>query len=247
MVKQKDPTTTKGWDQYETEKREELRLAREELKALQDRRAPILLRIAEEDPSASADLKTIKDDISKVEERIEGLEILLKTIPAKKDYARGVELEAVIPQVEKVEDELSGLVKDVEKKAAALQSACEKLDNHLPKFHELIPIKLSFFDAGISNVVHVGRVLSASYQTGISVDNGVVYGAIAMDKTELSAWLNNTRNSIAKRLGRAREHVRRLKGEEFPDPPTYCPHCFADTLVWREPGKNYCSNCGKGF
>ena len=252
--KAKNKLSTQEWDQFVTEKNEKLEDAKVKMLSLVELRADILMAMAEGDDSAYDDLRECDENTVRTNAEIESIKMLLETVPARRAYSEGVECEALIPKVEKVSGGISPLVADIRRKATLLEMSCKKLDDHLQRFGELditSRVKPDLRFAGISNLRHAGSIASSIANTGIEIDEGVIWGAIAMDKKGLSAWVDNVTADIEKRLGRVQEHASRLKGEdleELSEYRTYCPHCFSDTQPWTEGGvQKLCPKCMKGF
>jgi hypothetical protein len=253
--KAKNKLSVQEWDEFVIEKTEQIQALEEKMVSLVEMRADILMLMAEGDESAYEDLKECDENTVRANAEIESIKLLLGTVPARRAYSEGVELERLIPKAERVSSDISSLVADVRRKSTLLELSCEKLDSHLKKFGKIKVtegVNPSLHFAGVRNLRHLGSILSSSAISGIKFDddNGAVFGAIAMDKSGFSAWIDDITQNVEKRLGRAQEHASRLKGEYLEDLPeyqTYCPHCFVDTQPWREEGKNLCTKCMKAF
>ena len=252
--KAKNKLSTQEWDQFVTEKNEKLEDAKVKMLSLVELRADILMAMAEGDDSAYDDLRECDENTVRTNAEIESIKMLLETVPARRAYSEGVECEALIPKVEKVSGGISPLVADIRRKATLLEMSCKKLDDHLQRFGELditSRVKPDLRFAGIRNLRSLGSIASSNADTGIKIDEGVIWGAIALDKKGLSAWVDGVTADIDKRLGRVQEHASRLKGEdleELSEYRTYCPHCFSDTQPWTEGGvQKLCPKCMKGF
>jgi hypothetical protein len=250
-MKKESLITVKEWEKFEAEKSELLLKTRAETEVLNNKRPGLLLRMAEDDKTAFSELQKIDVDIARLKTEAEAIETLLKAIPARKDYARGVEIEAVIPTIEKMEAEIPALVDDVHQKAEALILANDKLYGYLGNFDSIdetqsLALKSEFINAGINELQSYGSLGSPGGRT--SADLEMVLLQMTYDKEKLSAWAENARLSVAKRLDKIRDHIQRLKGKELPSfKIVYCPHCYED-VGYPSSGEKYtCRKCNKTF
>ena len=251
MFKKKE-FTLQDWELLEAQKNEQLRNVRESIETLIAGRPAILLRMAEEDQAAFAELKENDMSIVRLKTEAESIEMLLKTIPARKAYARGVAIEALIPQIKKLDDKFPTLVADIEEKAAALFTASRNLDDYLQKFDEIdatrsLNLHSTLWRASIAAILNVFS--PASDYDSRPINNDLIRARLVLDGENFSALIADMRKSVADQVARMRETARRLKGEtEETADPTYCPSCYSTDIHWSGIENKYtCQSCNNKF
>lgn len=249
----KNPLTLPELEKLEAEKLKEKATAREKIEAWKEKRSEILLRIAEGDEvesrTARAELKTGDDQVRELETEIEIVDAYLKTFSKQKTFARGVELDALIPRIQKIDADLDPLFDDIRRKAEALNKANQKLFDALSAFDEFPQIRdLAIEREMISNGLSVLRLNGSIPQVGVAggpvaPDLSLALLGSTYNEENLKAWTGATRESLSKRLDLMRDHAKRLKGEDLPHPKwPYCPNCYHLT---NSAGQYFCSGCGK--
>jgi len=245
----KDPTLLEC-EKIEADKKELIRLATEEIASLRAKSGNLLERMSDGDQAAKSDLQKNRARIAELEDEIQAHNVALEKIPLLKDRAWGIEIEKLIPEIEKLDAQFSTFVADINKKAAVLISANNKFLEFLDGFGELgatqsLGLRGDFLELGLGDLSSYGSSpLAASSDKSINL--AIVLMAAIYDKDRFVAWVEKTRSSIAERISRMRDHALRLKGENLPSPAwPYCPSCYKMTRYAGVNGKAHCSECGK--
>lgn len=235
----------------EAQKKEQRHRAEAEIEALNARRSELLAEMEGEVQPALPELEKNAARISHLKLEIESIDAFLRTIPARKDYALGSEIETSIPGIERKAAEIPAMVADINKKAAALIAANNKLFDFLGEFDDLkatqsLELKSTFWGDGFNTLRNFGSIGGvASDNKPLDVD--IILMGSVYDKDRLSAWLDKVQSSVVQRIERMRDHARQLKGEGSPESPwVYCPKCYEMASPTR--GNNYrCLQCGYTF
>ncbi len=216
-------------------------------------RENILLRLAENDQSATADLKSLDENISKLYIELQSLDVLLKTLPARHDYVQGEEIETALPKMEQFANSLPVFVGEVKAKIKQLNAASKDFRNFMQKANEF---------KGFSNLALMSDVLatgsyvmeSSAPRPGVASDAKPVpveleIIAAFFDDEKCTALIERMKSTIVLRIERMRDHSQRLKGKDMPVLEwAYCPGCYENMNGGPDSqGRCHCSRCGKTF
>lgn len=216
-------------------------------------RENILLRLAEKDPSAAADLKTLDENVSKLNIEFQSLDVLLKSLPARHDYVQGEEIEAALPKMEQFANSLPVFALEVKAKIKQLNAASKDFRIFMQKADEV---------KGFNNLALMSDVLSAgSYalesstpRPGVASDAKpipaeLIVIAAFFDDENAKTLIERMTSTVTKRIERMRDHSRRLKGKDMPVLEwAYCPGCYENMNGGPDnQGRCHCSRCGKTF
>lgn len=240
-------------EKLEAEKLKEKSAVQARIKEWGGKRPEILIRIAEGDEaesrSARAELKAGDDQVREWETEIEIIEAYLQTFARQRDFARGVEIEALIPRIEKFDADLAPLLDDIRRKADALNKTNQKLFDALSVFDEFPQLRdLALRRELVSNGLGVLRHNSSMPRVGVASDPVTPDLSLALlgstyNAETLQAWIDESRKALTARLDLMRDHAKRLKGEDLPSPKwAYCPNCYN---LLNGTGKVSCPRCGK--
>jgi hypothetical protein len=244
--------TVEDWGKIEQEKIEQRSKKEAEIATLQDKRPALLERIATDEQPDFTELKRLDEQIAQLKMEIEVIDVLLTaTIPAGKNYARGLQIEALIPTIEKRDAQFSAFVADINKKAAALAESNNSFRKFLEGFDGFESIRVlglrdEFASFGLGAIARNSPSSGAAYSDPKTIDLAIVLMAAVYDKERFAEWVEKTRSSIAEKITRMRDHALRLKGEKLPSPAyPYCPTCYKITQAPDKNRKAPCSGCGK--
>ncbi len=253
MLKKNDLTLSK-LEELEAQKKDELQKALEEKKMLERQRLDLLLRLEEGDDAARPELSKTKSRILELDQKVEGVELFLKTMPAKKNYVRGLELESQLPNFQKIKKGIVPLLNEIKEKAAALNLANRKLYSLLKEFDETKEVKQlrltlssDFYFRGLDELHSVPRFMPGVAGSGEGeIDRDLVLVALTYSKDNLSTWFEAIQEIIDTRLVRMRDYIGRLKGEiSTPPELPYCPDCYSHVSSPDKSGRSQCKGCGK--
>ncbi len=248
MLKKNDLTLSK-LEELEAQKKDELQKALEEKKMLEHQRLDLLLRLEEGDDAARPELSKIKSRILELDQKVEGVELFLKTMPAKKNHVRGLEIEAQLPNFQRIKKEIVPLLNEIKEKAAALNLANQKLYSLLKELDETKEVKQlrlglssSFYFDGLNKLHSVPRFMPGVAGSGEGkIDLELVIVALTYSKENLSSWYEEIQKTINTKVERMQDHASRLKGEETSELATrYCPKCYGKLDPW-----GVCEECRK--
>lgn len=226
---------------------------RGEIESANTRRETILLRMAEGDPSASAEIKVFDENIAKLNTEYQSLDVLLKSLPARRDFVQGEEIEAALPKMEQFANSLPVFIGEVEAKIKQLNTASKDFRDFMQKASEF---------KGFSNLALMSDVLatgsyvmeSSAPRPGVASDAKPVpveleIIAAFFDDKKCTALIERMKSTIVLRIERMRDHSQRLKGKDMPALKwAYCPGCYEDFNGGPDnQGRCHCSKCGKTF
>lgn len=216
-------------------------------------RETILLRLAEQDPSASADLKALDENVNKLNIEHQSLDVLLKSLPMRHDYVQGEEIETTLPKMEQFVKDLPIFVAEIKAKMKPLISAVKDFNVLMQKNEEC---------KGFDNLALMQSVLAAgSYAMESSTSKAgaaadlkpvpieLVVIAAFFDSENASTLIERMTTTITKRIERMRDHSQRLKGKDMPVLEwAYCPGCYENMTGGPDnQGRCHCWRCGKTF
>lgn len=214
-------------------------------------RENILLRLAESDTSAAADLRALDENVSRLHIELQSLDVLLKTLPARRDFVQGEEIESVVPKIEQLIADVPTLVDEIKSKLSPLISAIQDFHIHLENFggikgFEGLGLVGQLFSTGM-NAIHVPSPGVVSDAEPIHTDLILIAAFFNEDKSAL--LIERIQATIAERLEKLRDHAQRLKGKSLPAPRwAYCPGCYENMNGGPDnQGRCHCSKCGKTF
>lgn len=226
---------------------------RGEIESANTRREAILLRMAEGDTSASTEIKAFDENIAKLNIEYQSLDVLLKSLPARRDFVQGEEIEAALPKMEQFANSLPVFIGEIEAKIKQLNTASKDFRDFMQKASEF---------KGFNNLALMSDVLSAgSYALEAStprpgvvsdvkpVSTDLILIAAFFDDENAAALIERMTSTITKRIERMRDHSQRLKGKDMPALEwAYCPGCYEDFNGGPDnQGRCHCSRCGKTF
>lgn len=201
--------------------------------------------------------KTAREELRIGDERekflkteIEIVDAYLQTFSKQKDRARGVEIEKLIPRIQKMDAEILPLVNNIYEKMTEVDAANQKLLDYLKLFDELeatrkLNLKREFISLGVNGLSWY------AVRPGVASDPQEIPMTIALvnavcDRKKLEALINTMRSSIANTLDLMRDHSKRLGGDEASKPNSpYCPNCYTYVGSPDKNGKASCSGCNK--
>jgi hypothetical protein len=229
-------------EKFEAEKRQRLAEIETGCAALAAKRPALLLAMGEGDSEAERELQGIDADAGKLKLEAESLRAVLATIPARKAYARGVELEAALPGFDRAEAELQPLIDRVLKAAEKLHAEGEKLLEGLASFDAVnqgIPVekgsnqkgagaalaelfglgaalnlKQSLLNVGADWIINLAPIMAPGINGGQKpFPTAEALLLMTGDPSKLTKWLDIVRKDIEKRREDLKQRARKLKGE----------------------------------
>lgn len=240
-------------EKLEAEKNEQLQKINDEIEDLKGKRPEILLRMAEEDQTDFQDLEKCDASIARLKLEAEVIKTVLDNIPKRKNYARGVEIETMILELERKSSEFKTLMANISKKVPPLIKATRDLYDFLEGFGEVaatrgLRLRGNFLDAGLNGLRDYAPVSATVASDSKILDIEPIVLAMVYDKEKLAAWIDKAQLAITDRLDKMRNHAKRLKGEKVPEPKwPYCPKCFENTGYPDAQGNCHCGKCGETF
>ena len=251
----KKPLTLSELDKLEEEKLKNKNSIREKLAAWLAKRPEILSRIADyeadgnqvEARAARAELKTGDDQIKAWEVEIEIIDASLQKLPKQRSQAQGVALDALIPNIKKLDANLDPLIANTLQKADAFARANDELLDALSVLDDVpqmrgLSLGLGLVSYGV-NVLRENTTLPAGGET-TNRDLALLLMGSTYKKEVLQVYLDEARREISKRIGLLQDHANRLRGVEVLEHPEwpYCPNCYS---LLSGTQKQSCMRCGK--
>ena len=238
-------------DALEEKTKREISQCKAEKESLHKERGELRLRKEEGDETVDHRLKEIRERIPELDETIEGKELFLGTMPAKRNRAKAIEVEALLPVIQKMDADIQPFVDDINKKVEALNLANQKLLDYLKQFDEhattqSINLKREFISTGVNSINYYATTPGV-YSDPKEIPLTIAMMHVVFDKDKFAAWVEKNRSEISKLISRMRDHVIRLKGDDLVPPPIspYCPNCYQLTSAPDKSGKAHCAFCRK--
>jgi hypothetical protein len=235
MAKNKQYTVS-DWEQLEEQKVKQAARLDAEIADLQSKIVDLLVRVEQGDKAASEALQNLGMGIIQLKGEREQISALLEVLPARKSYAKSLEVEASAAKL-----------KELDKKFPALAA---RIDTAAEAYALAVKDYLDAMKGGLAFGMDLRR-----YQIG--ANEGLTF---YIKKYELSGWMqhfhkgtnlnefvNGTdktgkcfmRRDIDTRIERMMDHARHLRGEVKGD-LAYCPKCYAGLMY--QDGLMVCKN-----
>lgn len=251
MNKQRD--TIQSLDAMEKRGMSRLLAIERERAALGAKREELLLQLAEGDQTAKAKLEKCDASIADLNVERESIESLLRSLPARRDWAQGVEIENRVPKIEQLIKELPGYVEGVKASMPPVISAVQRFRSYIHTVEETegltrLPLFMKMISAGQS-VVESSNLRPSVASEPKSVPIDLLLIAFFFDDEINVKVIDHAKAEIGKRIERMKDHARRLKKETTSVLDwAYCPGCYEQSISGSDnQGRCYCRSCGKTF